>query len=68
MALRCAYCNNSDVEFVCHHCGKPLCKKNLQCRVEISDSAFGASSGSSVVAVHCRECWQRFHPGTPART
>jgi len=66
MALECASCGSTEsVDAVCHHCGKPVCGNRENCRFEIQDSAFGSMLvGSSVVAVHCRECWQAFHPGT----
>jgi hypothetical protein len=65
MALECASCGSGEkVDAVCHHCGKPLCGDRDSCRFEIQDSAFGSAPASPVVAVHCRECWQTFHPGT----
>jgi hypothetical protein len=68
MVLECANCGSTEnVDAVCHHCGKPLCSDLENCRFEIEDSAFDSTTTSPVVAVHCRECWQTFHPGTLPR-
>lgn len=62
--LECANCGaNKDVLVVCHHCGKPLCHDLQNCRFEIEDDVFS----SRVIAVHCRECWQTFHPNSRPR-
>jgi hypothetical protein len=59
----CAECNVEDrqnrIDGVCHHCSKPLCRKD---QVLIADDAFDASSGGgSQVAVHCRACRRQHH-------
>lgn len=39
MAFKCAICGSEqNVNVVCHHCGRPLCEKHRQLRV--NDKAF----------------------------
>jgi hypothetical protein len=62
----CVECNVEDrqnrIDGVCHHCGKPLCRND---QVLIPDDAFSTFSGeASQVAVHCRACRRRYHPGS----
>jgi hypothetical protein len=62
----CAECHASEdgataVDAVCHHCGKPLCRRD---QVLIPDEAFATLSAmADAVAVHCRSCRHEFHPG-----
>lgn len=64
MTWECAECNAQDrknpIDGVCHHCGKPLCRKD---QVLILDDAFAALSGDArQEAVHCRGCRRQYHP------
>ena len=64
MAWECAECGvnqrQSQIDGVCHHCGKPLCRDD---QVLIPDDAFSTSSGeASQAAVHCRACRREHHP------
>jgi len=57
MALWCANLNcDEEAVVVCHHCGKPLCKKHSY-KVQ-KDEAFS----SKITAFHCPECKQEHHP------
>jgi hypothetical protein len=63
VTFECAECNVEDgqnrIDGVCHHCGKPLCRKD---QVLIADDAFAASpDGASRVAVHCQTCRRQHH-------
>jgi hypothetical protein len=70
----CAECNDQSQKpvAVCHHCGKPLCAKDL---VVIFDDAFAAvprkARRKAAVprkarreAVHCRNCRREHHLGS----
>lgn len=65
MAWECADCGEKEQPGnkipVCHHCGKPVCKRH---REVIVDDAFSDGSGpeTSRVAVHCLEHKKEFHP------
>ncbi|MFC6087837.1 hypothetical protein [Saccharothrix lopnurensis] len=49
-----------EIDVVCHHCGKPLCRND---RFVLVDDAFDASAGEDAPrAAHCKECRQRYHP------
>lgn len=68
LGLDCASCGaTEDVHVVCHHCGKPLCNNRENCRIEIEDDAFSGTAEVKVIAVHCKDCWQTYHPHTRAR-
>jgi hypothetical protein len=68
MTWECAECDvaerrdtdrTSRIDGVCHHCGKPLCRKD---QVLIADDAFAAAPGeASQEAVHCQECSRLRH-------
>ncbi len=63
MGLECANCgSNETINAVCHHCGKPLCEDQKNCRFEIQDEAFRGTEISPLYAFHCRECLETFHP------
>jgi hypothetical protein len=68
----CAECNDQSQKpvAVCHHCGKPLCTKDL---VVIFDDAFaavprkaryGVPRKARKDAVHCRKCRREYHLGS----
>lgn len=65
MAWECADCGEKEQPKskipVCHHCGKPVCRKH---REMITDDAFsaGPARATSRVAVHCLDCRKDFHP------
>lgn len=65
MAWECADCGEKEQPNmkipVCHHCGKPVCKRH---REMIQDDAFSArdDSNTSRVAVHCLDHKREFHP------
>jgi hypothetical protein len=47
------------VDAVCHHCGRPICRKN---RFLIADEAFAATPGTPpAMSFHCKECYRRHH-------
>jgi hypothetical protein len=63
MAWECAECNAkesaaSQIDAVCHHCGKPLCRDD---QLRIVDNAFSAAA----IAVHCAACKARYHARAP---
>ncbi len=64
----CIECNAEEpptpIDAVCHHCGKPLCRKD---QIVIADDAFATFLGEAGRAVHCRACRRRHHrlPGIP---
>lgn len=66
MAWECAECSSREtddgdvnINAVCHHCGKPLCRRD---RVEFIDSAFSLEYGvTGRAAFHCRRCRRRHH-------
>ncbi|ALG08421.1 hypothetical protein [Kibdelosporangium phytohabitans] len=72
MSWKCGECNareNKDedvvVDAVCHHCGKPLCRKDQ--RTVAVDEAFADTefdTGGSREAVHCDTCRKTYHPRT----
>ncbi len=56
MSWECAECNDQSQPMVavCHHCGKPLCAKDL---VVVLDDAFDkVRRKARQDAVHCRKC------------
>ena len=60
----CAECNDQSQKIVavCHHCGKPLCAKDL---VVIFDDAFAAVPRKArQEALHCRKCLREHHLGS----
>jgi hypothetical protein len=65
MAWKCADCGSKEKGEskmpICHHCGKPVCKKH---REMITDDAFSVSADPTAtrVAVHCLDCRASFHP------
>jgi hypothetical protein len=65
MAWECADCGTQEKgeikHPVCHHCGKPVCRKH---REMVDDDAFGSSADPTAtrVAVHCLDCRASFHP------
>lgn len=64
MGWECAECNDheADIVAVCHHCGKPLCAKDL---VVIFDDAFAARPKKPAnEAAHCRRCRRQHHLGS----
>jgi hypothetical protein len=68
MAWECAEdCGEKEQEnhpiLVCHHCGKPVCRKH---REVITDDAFSANSNllGHRAAVHCADCKKDYHPRT----
>jgi hypothetical protein len=76
MGWECAECNDRSQKpvAVCHHCGKPLCTKDL---VVIFDDAFavvsrkarkkrkaGKEGKARHEAVHCRRCRRVHHLGS----
>jgi hypothetical protein len=60
----CAECHATEdrvtqIDGVCHHCGKLLCHDDQEI---IPDVAFSAASGEvGAEAVHCRSCKRRHH-------
>ncbi len=67
MTWECAECHASEVrddrrtriDWVCHHCGKPLCRDD---RLLVPDLAFAHAAGEvGAEAVHCRSCKRRYH-------
>ncbi|HET6503223.1 MAG TPA: hypothetical protein VFG87_20945 [Amycolatopsis sp.] len=69
MDWQCAECYargaEANAEVVCHHCGKPLCGNDW---MGLEDNAFSDVPGPLTrFGFHCRECWQRHHPGVKAR-
>jgi hypothetical protein len=61
MGWECAECNDHRAETVavCHHCGKPLCVKDL---VVVFDDAFAAVPKKATgQAAHCRKCRREYH-------
>lgn len=47
------------VDAVCHHCGRPLCRKN---RVLILDEVFSDGLGlPTATSFHCKECYRTYH-------
>jgi hypothetical protein len=66
MAWECSDCGqkepNGSKITICHHCGRPVCKRHRQM---VDDDAFSWSDQAVTrVAVHCLDCWQIFHPQT----
>ena len=64
MAWECAERGEDEDEggavFVCHHCGKPLCRRHGR---KLADDAFGAADPHNErTAVHCSGCKREFHP------
>ena len=66
MSWKCAVCGLVDgrgdtvVDAVCHHCGKPLCRKH---QIELFDMAFSVTKvRERVWALHCAECRRSDHP------
>lgn len=64
MNLQCAVCGSEeDVDVVCHHCGKLLCKNEgsremKPCRLIKKDPVFS----DDTEAYHCSECISKYHP------
>lgn len=77
MTWKCVDCNTPEttgparpedrvvVDAVCHHCGRPICRKN---RFLIADVAFSAAAGpaaagmpSPAASFHCKECYRKHH-------
>lgn len=54
MAWKCGVCGEGNIEVVCHHCGKPLCKDHLRV---VRDKAFS----SFAEAYHCEACKEEHH-------
>ncbi len=52
------------IEWVCHHCGKLLCKT---CQDEIPDGAFARTDNGPTRARHCAACVRQHHRGRAAR-
>lgn len=68
MAWECAECNSKEtaklkVDAVCHHCGKPLCRKD---QVKIADYAFSRGGEIATMAVHCKSCRRKHHRASVA--
>ena len=65
MAWECGECNRPEsgafrVQWICHHCGKLLCKDH---RHLVRDGAFsGSTTTSTRTAVHCQDCRDAYHP------
>ena len=64
MSWECAECHvpeapENQIDAVCHHCGKPLCRDD---RVLHVDEVFAARRGEvGAAAVHCRACKREYH-------
>lgn len=62
MKVECAECNASEeqdnvtIDYVCHHCGKPLCRNHAQA---LKDAAFAGPRWKKPTAYHCTACKQR---------
>lgn len=67
MPWECGECGSQEgkkdgeimIDALCHHCGKPLCKKH---RISIEDDAFSNTSTLSRQAFHCADCKKAYHP------
>ncbi len=65
MAWECAECSvrekdDTDIDAVCHHCGKLLCRRD---RVLINDDALSRHDGLIArAAFHCQDCKKKHHP------
>jgi hypothetical protein len=46
------------IDWVCHHCGKLLCKS---CCKAVYDGGFARSDAQPVRAVHCADCRRKYH-------
>jgi hypothetical protein len=46
------------IDWVCHHCGKLLCK---DCRDTIPDGGFARAGAVPAQARHCADCYRRHH-------
>ena len=61
----CAFCADTQIQALCHHCGRPLCAKH--CRLDLDDDGrpqtiemteleiVGTRHGEA--PAHCDECW-----------
>jgi uncharacterized protein with PIN domain len=48
------------IDAVCHHCGKPLCRKH---QVRIVDDALSSDGAAAKqVTFHCDDCKKSYHP------
>ncbi|MEW5988033.1 MAG: hypothetical protein AB1791_15480, partial [Chloroflexota bacterium] len=62
--LACGRCGTTaGVEVVCHHCGRPLCRRH---RIQAMDRTLKNENGKNadgkkVSAYHCRECRRKYH-------
>lgn len=52
------------IDWVCHHCGKLLCK---DCQRQIIDGAFASTGDTPPRARHCADCIRQHHRGRAAR-
>ena len=50
--------NGTRIDWVCHHCGKLLCK---DCQRPVIDGAFASSRDHPARARHCVDCLRRHH-------
>ena len=67
MAWECAECGEIEkppkvlIDAVCHHCGKPLCRKCRDRNNTITDPAFAQTGNRSRTAYHCVACRRQYH-------
>jgi hypothetical protein len=64
-AWACAACGavegeaGASVDFVCHHCGKPLCREHARL---LFDQDFGGKrAGQEALSSHCSACARSHH-------
>lgn len=58
--MKCAVCEDREMQYVCHHCGKPICGDS-KCSHTITDPVFSTDE-KPIAARHCLHCLEDFHP------